>query len=102
MTPSDVYVVAGRILFVELEIADQSRARVKGFQQIVAEHRVVGKATTQRTFKGIYIVDAFADKGPFAENVLVYVRNGTCVRIYAGIAGKQADEPRASGAGQAH
>ncbi len=51
--------------------------------------------------EGVDVVDALADKRPFAEQVLIEVRHDARVGIQAGVSREQADEPGAPGARQA-
>jgi hypothetical protein len=97
VAPIDVHVVARRIFLVELHIADESGAGMTRLQQIVAEHGVLRKASVQGALKGIHIVDAFADKRAFLEDILIHIGHRAGVGINAGVAGKQPDEPGTSG-----
>ena len=73
MSPIDVHAVAGRIFFVEFYVADESAAGVTRFQQVVTQHSVLREAPGQGPLEGIYVVNSFADKRAFAENILIYV-----------------------------
>ena len=68
----------------------------------MAEDRVFREAARDGLLKRIHIVDAFADKRPLLEYILVDVRNRARVRVDPDVAGKQFDKPGASGARQAH
>src|ERR1035441_5501969 len=68
----------------------------------MTKNGVLRKASGHGTLEGIHIVNAFADKRAFAENILIHVGHFPRVRINARIAGKQPDKPRTSGAGQTH
>ena len=92
MAPLNVRAVARRIAFVQFDIAEQARAHVTAFQQIVTEDAVFRQAILQRELEHIDVVDALADERALAEGVLVDVRHGARVRIDAGVAGVQSRE----------
>ncbi len=71
------------------------------FQEVVTEDEVFGKPVAQNPFKGIHIIDSFADEGTFLKPILVDIRHGSRVGIDAGLSSEDAHEPRASRAGQA-
>src|SRR6185369_13268223 len=70
---ADVGAVTGRIVLEQLDIAQQPGPHITAFEQIVAEDAVLGETLTQRQFEGVDIVDALADEGAFAEDVLVNI-----------------------------
>ena len=41
------------------------------FQEVVTENEIFGKPVAQQSFKGIHIVDSFADERTFLEPILV-------------------------------
>ena len=102
VAPIDVGVVTGRIFFVQLDVADQRRAGMAGFDQIVAEDRVFRKAAGDGLLKGIHIIDPFANKRPLLEHILIDVRNRARVGVNPDVAGKQFDKPGTGCAWQAH
>ncbi len=55
----------------------------------------------QRLREGVHVVDALADERPFAEQILVDVRNDARVGVDARVAREQAHEPGSAGARQA-
>ena len=83
VTARDIGGITRRIVFVQLRIAHQARACVATFEQVMAEDRVVRKASAQRTFERFDVVHALADERSFAEQVLVHVRCGARVGIDA-------------------
>jgi hypothetical protein len=91
ITPGHVCVVAGRIFFVELYVAQETGAGIGAFQQVVAEDAILREAIAECLLEGIELIDPFADEGPFSEQVLIHVRHGACVWIDTGFAGV---EPR--------
>ena len=68
----------------------------------MTEDRVFGEATGNGLLECIHIIDTFANKRPFLEDILIDIRDRARVRVNPDVAGKQFDKPRPSGAGQAH
>ena len=79
MPPPDIRMIARRKFFKKLHVADERRAGIASFQQIVAQNPVLRKFSADRIFKGIHIVDAFADERAFAKNILIDI--GHCSRV---------------------
>src|SRR5260370_20584842 len=100
MPPVNVSIITRRIPFVEFNVADQSRAGVDRLNQVVTENRILLEETFEGLLKCIHIVNAFADKSAFVEEVLVNVRDGAGVGIDPGIAGKNARKPGSTRARQ--
>ena len=88
-------VVAGGKLLDHLDVGGQARAGEDAFEEIVAQHRVVGHAAAQRGLEGVDVVDALAGVGALAEQVLVDVRHRRRIGIDAAAAGEDALEQRA-------
>ncbi len=95
MAAAHVGAVAGRIVLVQLRIAQQPCPRVTSFQKIVAEDPILGEAPTEGLLERIDVVDPLADERAFAEHVLVDVRDGTRVRVDAGLPAVQSRIARA-------
>ena len=89
------------MLFDEIDIGHQRRARIAAFQQVVTEDEVFRKTSIDGLAKGVHIVDALADEGAFAEQILIDIRHFARVGIDARIAGEQFGEARLAGTGQA-
>ena len=102
MSPVDVHVVAGRMFFVEFHVADQGGAGMTCFQQIVAEHGVLGEASLHGPLERIHVVDSFSDERAFPKDILIHVGHFPRVGIDARITGEKSHEPGTSGARQAH
>ena len=92
--------VAGREILVHHHVAQQPRASVAAFDQIVAEYAILGKAPAQGLLECIDIVDALADEGSFAKDILVNIRDRARVRIDPGVTTIQPRIERAVGARQ--
>src|SRR5205085_9644020 len=92
VSPLDVHAVAGRILFVEFYVAGQGAAGVTRFQQVVTQHSVFRETTGQGPLEGIYVVNSFADKRAFAENILIHVGHRPRIRIDSRVARKKLAE----------
>ena len=101
-----VYVgdVAGRILLVQVHIAQQTRPRMAPFQEIVAEDPVLGEPSLEGLLERIDVVDPLADEGAFAEHVLVHVGDGARVRVDSRFAPEQSriSRPVRAGKGVGH
>ena len=80
-------VVAGKIVD-HFQVGAERDARKQAFEEIVAQQRVVRHPAVQRSFKGVDIVDAFADVAAFAEQILIHIRYGGGVRIETDMPGK--------------
>ena len=59
--------------------------------EVVAQNQVGRKAVLQRLLKCIHIIDALADKGALAEQVLVHIRDRAGVRVDAALPAEQAE-----------
>src|SRR6185436_1812236 len=83
-----------RKLLDDLDIGSEAGAGEGPLEEIVTEQGALGHATVERRFEGIYVVNAFAGIGAFAEEILVHVGYGGSVRIDAARAGEDALEQR--------
>ncbi len=92
--------VVERQVLEQLNIAGQRHARVRPFDQIVAEQRFRGKAVAERGAERLHVVNRLAVKDRFAEQILLRVGNGLAVGIGSGGVGENAREARRRGAGQ--
>ncbi len=80
-----VDVIAGRIIFNNFDIADQRRARIATFKQIVAKKRVLWNAIFHRNFEGVDIVKTLTGEGALTQKILIGIGNGKDIRIDAAI-----------------
>ena len=101
MTPPHVVLVAGRVLFVHLHVGQQPGARVAAFEQVVTEDPVLREPAAHSPLERVHVVDALADEGPFAEQVLVDVGHHAGIRVDARLAGPEPRVPRPGRAGKA-
>jgi hypothetical protein len=85
MSSANVRRVTGRIIFVQNNICQQSRATVAAFQQVVTQNSVLRKVSAA-SIKHIDVVNAFADERAFGKQILIHIRDDSRVRIDAGIA----------------
>ncbi len=81
MAALDVAAVAGRIVFDQLHVGEQTRSCMAAFEQVVAENFVFREARAKRFFERIYFVDALTDERSLTEQVLVNVRRSSRVGI---------------------
>jgi len=58
---------------VQLGVAEQTGAHITAFQQIMAEDAVFRHAAVQYLFEYLNVVNALADEGTFAEQILIDV-----------------------------
>ncbi len=96
----NVDIVAGRIIFHHLDIADQRGAGIAAFQKVVAEERVFRHAALERRLEGVDVVKALAGEGAFAKQVLIGVGHGKDIRIDAAIDREDALQERRFVAGR--
>ncbi len=61
------------MLLDEVYVGHQSRAGVAALQQVVAQDQVLGEPSAHGPGEGLDVVDALADEGALAEEVLVDV-----------------------------
>lgn len=99
VTALGVGAVACRVPFEQLHVAEQAGVGVAAFDQVMAEHPVIGKAAIQCALERVHCVDAFANERPAEEQVLIDVGNGLCVGVDTRIAGEQAGVGRACARG---
>ena len=81
--------VTGRMLFNEVNICHQCRARIAALQQVVTQNEIVRKAPINGLAKRIHIIDTFANKRPLSEVILIDIRYFTGVGIDARFAREQ-------------
>ena len=81
MAPVDICVISRRIFFVQLNVADQCGPSVASLDQVMAEHRILRETAGDRLLESIDIIDPFANKRSFLENVLVHVRYRAGIRV---------------------
>src|SRR5207248_4279613 len=92
--------VIGRQVFEYFNIRGETDARVRSFDQIVAEQSFRWKSVAEDGVESVDIVDGLAMKDRFLKEVLLGVRNGAAVRIGAACTRKDTREPGGGGAGQ--
>ena len=85
--PRHVHDIALREFLHHLHVAHQPRAGEIAFEEIVAQHGILGDAPFDRRFESIDMVDALAGEGAFAEQVLIDVGYCKHIRIETGTAG---------------
>ena len=89
----DISGVTAWIFLVQLHIADDAGARIAAFEQVVAENAVFRKAHVHGAFERIHVIDALAHERTFAEQILIDVRDGPRVRVYARLTAENAGIP---------
>ena len=85
-----------------LDVGDERRARVEALEEVVREEGVLGHAPVEGGHERVHVVEPLAREDPLGEQVLVGVRDRRGVGIDAGVAGVEAREERAGGAGHGH
>ena len=81
-------IIAGGKLLDDLDIGGETSAGEDTFEQIVAEKRRIRYPAAESGLERINVVDALADIGAFAEQVLVNVRDGTGIGVNPALAGE--------------
>jgi hypothetical protein len=71
------------IVIVNLDVGRETCTRVRSFDQVVAEQRVLGKPSVSGFLERIDIVDAFAGEAALAVEILIHVGYSRRVRIDA-------------------
>src|SRR5215831_18582045 len=89
-----VSAVMRRIVFDDLDVADQTGTRVSPLNEIVTQQRIAREPAIQYLMDGRYFINAFAREASFAIEILVGVGNGTRVDIESGLARIQRRQPR--------
>ena len=84
-------VAQGKVLD-HLDVGDEGRAGKAAFQQVVAQHRVLGHAAGARALERVHVVDALAGEAADIEQVLIQVRDGEHVGVEAPVRRKHALE----------
>ncbi len=92
----------GRVVVHQLHVGGERGPRVEPLEQVVREERVLRGATVDALPEGVDVVEPLSREDPFAEEVLVGVRDGRGVRVDAGMAGVDPREERARGARERH
>ena len=60
--PFDVCTILRRIFFIQDHIAQQSRAGITAFQQVMTKDAVIGKYLAHRLLENIDIIDPLSDE----------------------------------------
>src|SRR5476649_2125092 len=89
MASRDVRAVTRGKLLVQLHVAEQACPCVTTFQKVVAEDPVLRQTPRECMLECIDVVDAFADKRSFAEQILVDVGNNSRIRVDARLAAEK-------------
>ncbi len=96
--PSRVREDVGRVVVHHLHVGDERGARVEPLEEIVRQQRVLGNAPADGRLESVDVVESLAREAPFAEEVLVGVRDRRRIGIDAGVPGVDAREERPAGA----
>ena len=94
--------IAHRIVVEHLDVRHQSGARKRTLDEIVAEQRVHGKPSLDRTLEHRNLVDALAGERPLAEEILIDIGYRGRIRIKSGMPGKDGGVPRSIRTGERH
>ena len=85
--------VAG-VVVDDLDVRDERRPRVKAFEEVVRQERVLGNTAVERRLERVDVVEALPREDSLAEQVLVRVRDRGRVRVDARVPGEHAREAR--------
>ena len=77
---------ARRIVVHHFDVRHQRGAGVETLEQVVREQGVFGHPPVQRGHKRVHVVEAFARKQSFTEEVLVGIRHGGGIGVDPGVA----------------
>ena len=94
MLPRRGNTVAFGIFLDHFNIGDQGGAGKIAFKKIMAEHGVFRNPARQGGFKTVDVIDAFAGKRAFAEQILIDIRHGKHIGVDAAGGGENALEER--------
>jgi hypothetical protein len=102
--PAHVGDHARRIVVDDLDVADQRGPRVKAFEEVVGQQRVLRDSVAEGGEEGIDVVEPLPRVDALAEEILVRVGHRGGVRVDAGVARVDAGEERSrrAGEGDAH
>jgi hypothetical protein len=84
-----------RQVFEQLNPAGQPYARVRSFDQVVAQQKLAGKAVAENGLERVQVVNRLAVEHPFAKEILLGIGNG--VAIWIGPAGIGKNPGKAGG-----
>ena len=90
------------IIVDDFDIAGQAGARVRAFDQVMAEQGIAREAPVQHAVHRVHFIDTLAGEDAFAVKILVHVGNGARVDIEASLARIEAGQPGTRRALHAH
>src|SRR5579883_567426 len=88
-------IIPGGKFLDDFDVGDEPGPGERPFEEIVAEKPVLARASVERGYEGIDVINALADIRAFAEEVLIHIRHRGGVRVDAVHAGEDALEQRA-------
>ena len=94
--------VACWVVVEHLDVGDQSSARERSLNQIVAQQGVHGKASMGRALEHRDLVDPFPRKRALGEQILVHIRDSSRVRIDTRMTGEDCRVRRSVRARERH
>src|ERR1700730_9187359 len=83
------------VIVDDLNVRQQSSARIRTLDQVVAQDGVRRKAMAEYFAEDVHIVNAFSSENAFSKQFLVNIRNRASVDIQAGLAGVDIRQSRA-------
>ena len=89
MAAINVRQIVGGPIFVKRHVAEQTRAGIASFKQIVTQDEIVGQSLIKAASECFNLVDALADERTFPEHILVHIGDRARIWIDAGLAAKQ-------------
>ena len=97
MQPAGIGAEMGRVIIDDDNVADQPGARVRSFDQIVAQKRIGGEAFSQDSLESFNFIDSLAREAALAKQVLVNVGDGLGVDVKSGLPRINRGEARVAG-----
>src|SRR5580692_1791983 len=87
----------GRVVVDHFDIRYQAGARVGSLDHVMAEQSIRGEAVLQGRLERGDFVDAFAGIGPFAEQVLINVGDGSSIDVESCVTREQGGQTGTGG-----
>ncbi len=81
MLPCRGHLVAGREIFYDFDVGNETGSCKRALEQVMAEERVLGDSPAQRILEGIDVVNSLARERTFSKQILVDVGDRENIRV---------------------
>ena len=88
-----VSAVMRRIVFNYFNVADQARARIGAFNQVMTQQSVARESAVKNTVQRFDLVNPFSDKDALTVQILIHVRSRSGVDVNPGLSRVNACQP---------